>query len=189
MHLIINTVFSVLFSCCLWEVETREVTSTLSVSNGGQWGEWGKEEFCPKGYFEGFSLKLPEKRGFFHDNPGVIAIRGHCSDGSVIASLVGKGGTWSEEISCWHSSLNSFALRVTKPQGISDDTAVDNIKFKCSDGTELEGDGEAWGKYGEWSEACKVGNICGIQTKVEKPQWLHRIDRTELNDVKFFCCK
>ncbi|XP_060091166.1 vitelline membrane outer layer protein 1-like [Heteronotia binoei] len=190
MHLIVTTVLSLLFLCCLWEVETRKVTSTLSVSNGGPWGEWGKQEFCPKGYIKGFSLKLPEKHGSLHDDTGVIAIRGYCSDGSAITSSVGKGGTWSEEIACWHSYLNAFSLRVTKPQGsFQDDTAVDNIKFKCSVGSGVEGDGQAWGKYGEWSEACKEGNICGMQTKVEKPTWPQTMDRTELNDVKFFCCK
>lgn len=35
------------------------------------------------------------------------------------------------------------------PQGpIRDDTAANNIKFQCSDGTELVGSGLDWGTYG-----------------------------------------
>ncbi|XP_077200337.1 vitelline membrane outer layer protein 1-like [Paroedura picta] len=191
MHLLVTAVLSLMFSCCLWEVETRNSTSTLSVSNGGKWGDWGEKDFCLEGFVEGFALKLPEQSSTLRDKVGAIGIRGFCSDGSTITSSVGThDGIWSEEISCWSNYLKAFSLRVTEPQGITaDDTAVNNIKFQCSGGAEVEGDGPAWGKYGKWSGACKDGNICGIQTKVEKVKVLPVIDRTELNDVKFFCCK
>ncbi|XP_077200335.1 vitelline membrane outer layer protein 1-like [Paroedura picta] len=188
MHLFITSVLSLLFSCCLWELETRIVISTLSVSNGGKWGDWGKKDFCLEGFIEGFALKLPKDQGT-RDKVGAIGIRGFCSDSTIVNSSVGThDGLWTQELSCWYDNLKAFSLRVTEPQGITgDDTAVNNIKFKCSGGMELEGEGPAWGKYGEWSGTCITGEICGIQTKVEKAKFL--TDRTELNDVKFFCCK
>ncbi|XP_077200339.1 vitelline membrane outer layer protein 1-like [Paroedura picta] len=190
MHLIITIELSLLFSCCLWEVETRKVVSTLSVRNGGIWGHWGKKEFCHEGYIEGFSLKLPETSGGPIDDTGVIGIRGHCSDGSLVTSTVGEGGTWSKPLFCRFGNLDRFALRVTEPQGpLGDDTSVNNIKFACPDKSVLEGNGPAWGTYGEWSKPCLEYEMCGIQTMVEDPIGLHVLDRTELNDVKFFCCE
>ncbi|XP_077200336.1 vitelline membrane outer layer protein 1-like [Paroedura picta] len=188
MLLLVPAVLSLLFSCCLWEVETRSVISTLSVSNGGKWGEWGVENYCPRGYIDMFALKLPEKGKDAGDKVGAIGIRGFCTDGSLISSSVGTHrGIWSDKIPC---HMKAFSLRVSEPQGLlGDNTAVNNIKFQCSDGTKLEGNGPAWGKYGEWSGTCTGGQICGIQTKVEKPKWKLRKDRTELNDVKFLCCR
>lgn len=42
----------------LCEAGDRSYNSILIVPNGGQWGEWGKIEFCPKGHAYGFSLKV-----------------------------------------------------------------------------------------------------------------------------------
>ncbi|XP_054830428.1 vitelline membrane outer layer protein 1-like [Eublepharis macularius] len=170
------------------DVEARKYISTLTVSNGGLWGKWGEKQLCQKGYAKGFSLKVQSMLGALGDATALNGIRLHCSDGSLITSSVGEDGTWSYEHSCFLGYLISFSLRVSPPQGIGDDTAANNIKFKCEDGRKLEGNGPAWGTYGAWSETCIMSGICGIQTKVERPQGLAALDRTELNDVKFFCC-
>uniref|UniRef100_A0A670IYH6 Galectin n=1 Tax=Podarcis muralis TaxID=64176 RepID=A0A670IYH6_PODMU len=45
----------------LCEAGDRKYNSVLMVSNGGEWGEWGKIEFCPEGHAYGFSLKVKVK--------------------------------------------------------------------------------------------------------------------------------
>ncbi|XP_077200282.1 vitelline membrane outer layer protein 1-like [Paroedura picta] len=127
--------------------------------------------------------------GPVRDDTSLNAIRLYCSDGATITSSEGKYGSWSSERKCKSGFLNSFSLRVTPPQGLSDDTGADNIMFTCTDGTELEGNGHDWGAYGEWSAYCPGRGICGIQTKVEHLDGYHLIDVTTLNDVKFFCCR
>ncbi|XP_048349993.1 vitelline membrane outer layer protein 1-like [Sphaerodactylus townsendi] len=126
-------------------------------------------------------------RGFLYDNTALNGIRLHCSDGEIISSSIVHYSPWTAEKSCKSGYLTSFSLRVSAHQWMLDDTAANNIKFKCSDGAVLEGSGLAWGKYGSWSQSCSKGGICGIQTRVEnhKP---HVRDHTGLHDVKFFCC-
>ncbi|CAM4663487.1 unnamed protein product [Leuciscus chuanchicus] len=76
--------------------------------------------------------------------------------------------------------LTAFMLRVESSQGSGDDTAANNIKFKCSGGAVLEGGSTTWGDWGEWSPTCEGRGICGIQTRIEEPQGLG--DDTALND-------
>lgn len=80
----------------------------------------------------------------------------------------------------------AFSLRVEARQTLGDNTAANNVRFRCSDSTELERPGLAWGDFGKWSKPCPKG-VCGLQTKVEPPMGLQ--DDTALNDVRFFCCR
>ncbi|CAM4664091.1 unnamed protein product [Leuciscus chuanchicus] len=91
-------------------------------------------------------------------------------------------GKWGLTQWCKTSGyLTAFMLRVESPQGSGDDTAANNIKFKCSGGAVLEGGSTTWGDWGEWSPMCEGKGICGIQTRIEEPQGLG--DDTALNDV------
>ncbi|XP_042312968.1 vitelline membrane outer layer protein 1-like [Sceloporus undulatus] len=197
---IIGSLVLLLLSCYLWDAEAiccwpgvkernRKAVSTISVRNGGRWGQWGPKHFCPKGYAIAFSLKVEPFQGILHDDSSLNGIRLHCSDGSVVTSAVGPKGYWTLAKSCRRKNLmQAFRLRVSRPQVDGDDTAANNIQFKCSNGVRLRGKGLAWGRYGKWSKSCKRG-ICGLQTKVDKGQRLGRVDATGLNDVRFFCCK
>ncbi|XP_029142669.1 vitelline membrane outer layer protein 1-like [Protobothrops mucrosquamatus] len=185
-----SIVVFLILSCCLGNEGAKAYDSILLVENGGPWGYWGKKEFCPKGHASGFVLKVePYQGGTSHeDDTSLNGIRLFCDDKKFISSVVGKWGAWSDIKYCrGESKLVAFSLRVERPQGPSDDTAANNIQFKCSNNEILVGNSHDWGKFGLWSSSCGPGTyICGLQTKMEVIQGME--DDTALNDVRFFCC-
>ncbi|MEE6524229.1 hypothetical protein FKM82_023578 [Ascaphus truei] len=175
----------------LFSVGYGQNPNFIGVSNGGPWGKWGDYEYCPEGFHvKGFDLKVEGKQGK-GDDTALNGIRLHCvsKDASqterLIQSAEGRWGSWTSTVWCPNGNLIAFSLRVESFQGLGDDTAANNIMFKCSDNSILQGSGQSWGKYGGWSQSCQIG-ICGIRTKVERPQG--NGDDTALNDVEFKCC-
>lgn len=171
----------------------RHFVSLLTVRNGMDWGSWAQREFCPSGtYAAGFSLMV-EDLHIFSDNTALNGIRLHCTSlfkgsehDSVIQSNVGSWGQWTKIKWCPSGFLKAFQLRVESPQGIKDDTAANNIRFNCTGGDVLLGDGTDRGEWGEWSPSCQGRGMCGIMTRIEEP--LRFGDDTALNDARMFCC-
>ncbi|XP_062255348.1 vitelline membrane outer layer protein 1 homolog [Platichthys flesus] len=166
-------------------------TSVLTVTNGQRWGTWRGPEMCPDQYFAvGFSTRVEAKQSGGDDTALngirlICTLYGHRTH--IVESHPGFWGEWSNPQYCPGGVLTSFQLRVATLRGIfADDTAVNNIKFRCSNGHELEGSGLDWGGYGRWSQDCGHGGICGIETKMEARQG--KGDDTALNDVRFICC-
>ncbi|XP_068128159.1 vitelline membrane outer layer protein 1 homolog [Hyperolius riggenbachi] len=161
----------------------------IEVNNGGKWGEWGPMATCPPGTAaRAFSLKVEEPQGW-GDDTALNGIELYCGvprsydiKGSVSSSS-GEWGTWNDKQWCPFEYLTAFSLRV-EPQ-VTDNTAANNIQFRCSSRAELMGNGANWGSFGSWSGTCLKG-ICGIRTKVERRQGAG--DDTALNDVQFLCC-
>lgn len=136
-------------------------------------------------------------------HPHIYPLPQDCQDpGQVVAGLTaaqqrlgrpqqvfssGRWGNWTEAQLCSSNKLVSFSLRVERWQYLRDNTAVNNVRFTCSNGTDLEGWGPSGGHFGPWSSNCTSGAICGLQTKVEKPQG--KWDDTALNDMRVFCCE
>ncbi|KAM6163999.1 vitelline membrane outer layer protein 1 homolog [Rhynchocyon petersi] len=173
--------------------DLRSFSSVIEVTNGGPWGEWAWPEMCPDGFFAGgFSLKVEPPRGISRDDTALNGIRLHCTRGDaernthVVESRSGRWGAWSEPMWCpSRGFLVAFSLRVDGPSTLGDKTAANNVRFRCSDGAELEGPGLSWGEFGDWSGSCPKG-MCGLQTKIQEPRGL--LDDTALNDVRFLCC-
>uniref|UniRef100_A0A665UGQ6 Vitelline membrane outer layer 1 homolog n=1 Tax=Echeneis naucrates TaxID=173247 RepID=A0A665UGQ6_ECHNA len=170
----------------------RQYTSVLTVSNGERFGNWTWPELCPDTFFAvGFSIRV-ESNQYGVDDTALNGIRLICAkdeDRSFLYSIeshTGYFGEWSHPQYCPRGVLNSFQIRVEPHQGLfGDDTAVNNIKFRCSTNPTLEGPGMTWGEYGSWSQVCD-GGICGIETKMEDYQY--GLDDSTLNDVRFHCC-
>lgn len=151
-------------------------------------------------YAAGFSLKVAGmwESLLVGDNTALNGIRLHCinpskkssapyDDYATVQSDVGSWGKWSDIKWCPSGFLMSFQLRVEPYQGTWDDTAANNIRFKCSvNAEELQGSGMSWGEWGDWSETCGGTGICGIETMVEEPQGV--ADDTALNDLRIYCC-
>ncbi|XP_026052764.1 vitelline membrane outer layer protein 1-like [Carassius auratus] len=172
----------------------RNYKSELTVPNGGGWGSWGQREMCPAGtYAAGFSLKV--EAPIDGDDTALNGIRLHCIASkassnsfrsySTVQSDVGSWGQWTDIAWCPSGFLTAFQLRVERSQGDGDDTAANNIIFRCSEGY-LLGGGTNWGDWGSWSQQCGGKGICGLKTRIELPQG--RGDDTALNDVTMFCC-
>uniref|UniRef100_A0A8C5QZ29 Uncharacterized protein n=1 Tax=Leptobrachium leishanense TaxID=445787 RepID=A0A8C5QZ29_9ANUR len=143
-----------------------------------------------KGCLKAGVLQAEETQGK-GDDTAVNGIRLHCLPRyktypeHTITSSQGPWGSWTSPFWCLSGYLASFTLKVEGSQGRGDDTAVNNIKFSCSDGRHLEGVGLPWGSYGTWSQSCTHG-VCGILAKVEGQQGDG--DDTALNDIQFYCC-
>ncbi|XP_039380161.1 vitelline membrane outer layer protein 1 homolog [Mauremys reevesii] len=173
---------------------SRKYYSSINVTNGGPWGTWTWIDMCPEHFYAmGYSIKM-EEYGGASDDTALNGIRLFCIKINSTSSAVytvesdsGKFGQWSGITWCPTGFLTAFQLKVEVPQGILDDTAANNIKFRCSSGAIIEGTGGSFGDYGGWSNACTRGGICGIETK-QDPYHNAFVDDTALNDVRFFCC-
>ncbi|KAK3555428.1 hypothetical protein QTP86_016123 [Hemibagrus guttatus] len=132
-----------------------------------------------------------------YDDTALNGIALYCSkpigsDGIVgsyatIRSAVGSWGSWTQKLFCPTGVLKSFQLQVQSYQGWAlDDSAANNIRFKCTNGQVLQGAGMNCWTWGSWSSLCGGTGICGIQTKVESSQGIS--DDTSLNDARFYCC-
>uniref|UniRef100_A0A3P9N8S5 Vitelline membrane outer layer 1 homolog n=2 Tax=Poecilia reticulata TaxID=8081 RepID=A0A3P9N8S5_POERE len=175
------------------DFNSRQYSSVLTVNNGERFGDWTWPEMCPDNFFAvGFSVRV-ETDQYGGDDTALNGIRLICSQDEsrsflyYVESHTGHTGEWSHPQYCPGGVLTSFQIRVEPRQGLlGDDTAVNNIKFRCSSNPTLEAPGMQWGDYGYWSEDCTNGGICGIETKMEEYQWA--LDDSSLNDVRLFCC-
>ncbi|KAM3924606.1 vitelline membrane outer layer protein 1 homolog [Leptodactylus fuscus] len=168
-------------------VATRTV---IDVPNGESWGSWGVMEVCDEGTeIRGFQLKVHPPQGIL-DDTALNGIALHCTRNmsfwavKIIKSTEGAFGSWGPVFWCKSGYLKRFSLRVD-PRRKWDKTAANNIKFTCSDGSVLEGNGLTWGVYGCWSDNCENG-IRGIQTRVQEKRKIWK-DDVGLTDVKFLC--
>ena len=148
-------------------------------------------QYCPNGVFaDGFILKAEQP--IDGDDTGANAVCILCK-GEYICSKEGTWGTWSGIYKCPKGSyLYGWRQNVEGPGG--DDTALDNVEYKCKsvDTGEvtktMRGNGHEWGSWSRF-QGCPANQfICGINTRVE--DWVgHDGDDTALNDIIHQCCE
>jgi hypothetical protein len=106
---------------------------------------------------------------------------------NLIVSFLNSTGNFDNIQDCpFGAYMKSFQLRVSPAGNTTDNTAVNNIRFKCSNDREINGLGNTGGYWGDYSDECLDG-ICGMETRV-RPDGGIVVDNTALNDVRFTCC-
>jgi len=98
-------------------------------------------------------------------------------------------GFWGGGVACANGSFVIGASIQVKPisegNASVDNTALNNIKLKCDDGSEINSMGN---DDGEWSPVaeCPGGQfVYGFSARNQK--WIPNNDNTGLNDIKFLC--
>ena len=168
------------------------MTSVIHQQNTrGPYGTWGGAEYCKDGIFAGGFIFRVEKSQGSGDDTGGNAVCLKCRNDDV-CSKQGKWGDWSEPQMCPPGSfLSGWRQNVEGDQGSGDDTALDNVEYRCRDieswkkTDDFKVKAEEWGTWSRWKECPEGEFICGIETKVEDPDG----DDTALNDIKHQCCK
>ncbi|KAH3782871.1 vitelline membrane outer layer protein 1-like [Dreissena polymorpha] len=191
-------------SAFLLQSAQRNVVEVLETRNGVAFGTWSAPQFCPSSFYAvGYKLKTEgeQQRG---DDTALNGVMLLCENldgvsGGEITSGVGLWGTWFPWTRCRRDVKNylevmvQFNFRAEQDQGGGDDTAGNDIQFRCNFfETRTTGEiliaqgGMPWGNW-EWSNQCPPNSaICGIQTKIESSQGGG--DDTSLADIKMFCC-
>nr|XP_028581447.1 vitelline membrane outer layer protein 1-like [Podarcis muralis] len=186
MELPVSAVVFLFFSYHLCGAEDRKHNAVLTVSNGGKDGIWGKPEFCPTGYANGFQMKFRrDVNEAYRKDFTLKGIRLHCTDGKTVESKSGKLGEWVAVQKCPQGNMVSFSLTIELPQPLIPH-AVSNLEVLCSGGAKVKKDIFQRMEEGKMSKRCPRGFICGIQTRVANENQM--LGKVELRDVKMFCC-
>ncbi|KAK2850882.1 hypothetical protein Q5P01_007158 [Channa striata] len=184
--------------------------------DGMKWGSWGNWSLkCPEDAICGLQTLLEPPQGTGDDSAlnDVEDSQGVGDDtalNGIRLYCVDPNNNVNGHYTTVESSVGRQLAKVEDSQGGGDDTALNGIRLYCVDpnnnvnghyttvessvgrfscsgsGVQLEGDGLSWGSWGDWSNKCSRGAICGLQTRVEGPQGDG--DDTALNDVQFLCC-
>jgi len=168
VQLLVWTIFIPKFATAMKILQSPSITG---------WGDWGSMEKCPTGtYVVGMQLKVESRQPGLHDDTGLNGIRFFCSDLSAsepvkgtIQSTVGQWGTWRSEFFC-NGVVTGFQLRSETSQADKDDTAANNLRVFCSDGTTIEGEGTLWGSWTSEQKCRQRQAVCALQTQVEMAQ-------------------
>ncbi len=162
---------------------------------GTTWGSWSNPVYCPPGTWAGgYSMRVEPSRPK-NDDTAMNAIALYCYNrtGSLVQRISphpGYWGYWGEAVSCSKNNFfTHFRLKGegTLPPG-GDDTSVNSVAFRCSNGATLEGgNGGPFGNWWEWQFPPNNNSaICGVKARTESPQG--NGDDTALNSLEFSFC-
>ena len=99
------------------------------------WGNYGGNSYCPNQTFmKGFSLKVESDRAFGDDDTAVNDMKAFCGHQFVeVQSSNGqKFGRFGSQAYCpGQSSVCGLSVKSEEPQGMADDTAVNDVTMYC----------------------------------------------------------
>lgn len=103
-------------------------------SDSGSWGKWSDIKWCSSGLLTSFQLRVESYQGGW-DDTAANNIRFNCSGNTEL--LEGSGmswgswGDWSD--TCEGKGICGIETMVETPQGIGDDTALNDVRMYCCD--------------------------------------------------------
>ena len=161
----------------------------------GPWGTWGNWVHCPNGLLAyGFYMRVEGDVSGDDTSVNAVCLKCTVGSGNEICSHYGPWGVWKTEKLCPKECfLSGWKQRVEPPQGLGDDTALNNVEYKCRrrnnwsvcpTGNTMIGEGTEWGDWSRWKECPQGQFICGINTRLEPRGG----DDTALNDIQHQCC-
>ena len=99
------------------------------------WGDYGGMSYCPNGtHVKGFSLKMKPKMTFGIDETSVNDFKAVCGDyyAPLFSTNGQKFGHFGNTVYCpGNSSVCGLSIKSERPQGIADDTAVNDVVLYC----------------------------------------------------------
>ena len=99
------------------------------------WGSYGQNSYCPNNSFiKGFALKVEKDQPLGHDDTAVNDMKVFCGNNyEEVGSTNGQRfGSFGSNAYCpGYSSICGFSLKSEEPQGMADDTAVNDVAFYC----------------------------------------------------------
>jgi len=175
---------------------SRPVQSQIQPTANSHWGDWGQESFCPDNtWAKGFKLKVEPDQGDILDDSSLNGVQLSCFNRQDVfqntaSSTVGEQGDWKSEQFCGQQGafINGARFRSKAPSVSLDETAGNNVDFKCTNGQTLSGDGLYWGDWSTWVTCPSGTAVCGIKTKVD-PYGGTLKDDTGLNEILLDCCR
>lgn len=180
----------------IWRVkeDARRVTSV--VPGEGYWGKWRESKYCPDGtWAHGFAIRVESDQGSGADDSALNSVRLVCADtfratNTTVSSHDGWWGDWGATKSCPRGAFLVGASMSIEPElgSKGDDTTANDVKFVCSDGSDLGSTGGLdWGKWGPTAYCPANTRVCGLSIRLEDKQ-AGDADDTAMNGLELQCC-
>ncbi|TRY97139.1 hypothetical protein DNTS_032792 [Danionella cerebrum] len=103
-------------------------------SDVGSWGKWSDIKWCLRGLLTSFQLRVEPYRGTW-DDTAANNIRFNCTGNEE--ELLGSGTSWGDwgdwSDSCGGKGICGIETMVEEPQGVGDDTALNDVRMFCCD--------------------------------------------------------
>ncbi|XP_040198027.1 vitelline membrane outer layer protein 1-like [Rana temporaria] len=107
----------------------RYVQAQIMSKQGG-WGNWNGYQWCPSGYLISFALQVEGSQGD-GDDTAANNIMFQCSDNNILTGYGGGWGTFGSWSGKCHSGICGIRTKVERDQGKGDDTAMNDVVFRC----------------------------------------------------------
>jgi hypothetical protein len=178
--------------------ERNDVVGTLHPGDG-YWGGWTHTVYCKGGsYAYGYRMRTEKSQGGKRDDTALNAVELRCRDKNgaetpPISPHPGFWGDWHDVATCNSGEfLVAASMQIERPQGGNkDDTAANQVAFRCSGGQEIRAPAEtSWGDWGAFDPpglAPANTAICGFYERLEGKRGDG--DDTALNGLRFLVCR